>query len=155
MFGAARSGATTYATVGVETGVVAASPHELIVMLFDGAHAAVSDALQQMRDGKIEAKGRAISKAIMIIESGLRASLDKGVQGGIAESLDSLYEYLSHRLFLANVKNQPDLLEEVRHLLGELKGTWESIGRTSVHPVPAITSTAAGVAPRATALTSD
>ena len=48
MFGTARSGANTYATVGMETGVVAANPHKLIVMLFDGAKAAVTNAMQQM-----------------------------------------------------------------------------------------------------------
>ena len=37
MFGTARNNANTYATVGMETGVVAANPHKLIVMLFDGA----------------------------------------------------------------------------------------------------------------------
>jgi len=155
MFGSAHNGATAYATVGIETGVVAANPHELIVMLFDGAHAAVSAALQQMRDGNVEAKGRTISKAIMIIDSGLRASLDKGVEGSIAQSLDSLYEYMSNRLLVANLRNQPEMLEEVRRLLGELKGTWESIGRTPGNAVTPIKSTTGEVAPRASALTSD
>ena len=155
MFGSAHNGATAYATVGIETGVVAANPHELIVMLFDGAHAAVSAALQQMRDGNAEAKGRAISKAIMIIDSGLRASLDKGAEGSIAQSLDSLYEYMSNRLLVANLRNRPEMLEEVRRLLGELKDAWESIGRTSGNAVTPITSTTGEVAPRASALTSD
>lgn len=37
MFGTPRGGANAYAHVGIETGVMAASPHKLIVMLFDGA----------------------------------------------------------------------------------------------------------------------
>ena len=35
MFGSVSSGANAYAKVGIETGVMAASPHTLIVMLFD------------------------------------------------------------------------------------------------------------------------
>lgn len=128
MFGSSARGANAYASVGVETGVAAATPHKLIVMLFDGAMAAVTSAQAHMQAKNIAAKGQAISKAIMIIDSGLRASLDKKVGGQIALSLDSLYEYMSNRLLLANLKNQPDILEEVHRLLGELRGAWIEIG---------------------------
>ena len=37
MFASPRSGANTYARVGVETGVLTADTHKLIMMLFDGA----------------------------------------------------------------------------------------------------------------------
>ena len=128
MFGS-QSGAGAYAKVGVETGVVAASPHSLVVMLFEGAMVAVASALQHMQAGNIEAKGAAISKAIMIIDSGLRASLNKEAGGGLALNLDALYEYMSRRLVIANLKNQQAILEEVHQLLKGLKGSWEAIGK--------------------------
>ncbi|HJU71310.1 MAG TPA: flagellar export chaperone FliS [Paucimonas sp.] len=131
MFGSSHGGASAYAKVGVETGVSSASPHKLIVMLFDGALIAVSTALQHMKTGNIPEKGRAISKAIMIIDNGLRASLNKDVGGEIAQNLDALYEYMSHRLLMANLRNQPELLEEVHALLRDLKASWESIGVTA------------------------
>jgi flagellar protein FliS len=124
-------GATAYATLGVETGVVSATPHDLVLMLFDGASAAVAAALNHMKSGHLEEKGRSISKAIAIIESGLRASLDKEVGGEIAQSLDSLYGYMSGRLAMGNVRNQTAFLEEVHALLGELKEAWASIGEPS------------------------
>lgn len=127
MFGSMRSGANAYANVGVETGVMAASPHKLIAMLFDGALVALSTALVQMKAKNIAAKGKAISKAISIIDNGLRASLDKNVGGEIALSLDALYEYMSSRLLQANLDNQPALIEEVQRLLTELKSAWEAI----------------------------
>jgi flagellar protein FliS len=135
MFGSMQKGVNAYAKVGIETGVAAASPHKLIVMLFEGAMVAVSIGLQHMKDGNIPAKGKAISKAILIIDNGLRASLDKKAGGAIAESLDSLYEYMSNRLLLANLKNQPEMLEEVHRLLSELKGAWDAIG-TDAQPKP-------------------
>jgi flagellar protein FliS len=127
MFGSSLSGANAYTKVGMETGVVAASPHKLIVMLFEGALLAIANAMQHMQAGEIEAKGKAISKAVAIIDEGLRASLDKQTGGDIAQSLDSLYEYMTLRLITANLKNQPEMLEEVQRLLKDLKGAWEAI----------------------------
>lgn len=128
MFGSMKSGANAYAKVGVETGVMAASPHKLIVMLYDGALTAVRTGLSHMKAGNIPEKGSAISKAIQIIENGLRASLDREVGGQIAEGLDSLYEYMGRRLLTANLNNQPEVLEEVLRLLTELRDAWNAIG---------------------------
>jgi flagellar secretion chaperone FliS len=134
MFGSRHTGVHAYANVGMETGVVAASPHKLIVMLFDGALVALSTALNGMRSGNIAEKGKSISKAIMIIDSGLRAALDKKAGGEIAEGLDSLYEYMSGRLVTANITNDPAILEEVQRLLIELRDAWNAIADT-----PAVT----------------
>ena len=137
MFGSPARGANAYANVSIETGVAAATPHKLIVMLFDGALVAVTTAIAHMKAKNIAAKGQAISKAIMIIDSGLRASLDKKVGGQIAVSLDALYEYMSNRLLIANLKNQPEILEEVHKLLQDLKSAWVEIGTRGEVPVPA------------------
>ena len=129
MFGSTtRSGASAYGNVGLETGVVSASPHKLIVMLFDGALAALAKAVHDMKAGNIPAKGKSISHAISIIDNGLRASLDKDGGGDIATSLDSLYQYMSERLLLANLQNQADIVDEVSVLLKDLRGAWMAIG---------------------------
>jgi flagellar protein FliS len=127
MFGSSHGGAKAYANVGVETGVAGASPHKLVAMLFEGAMVSIASAIQYMQAGEIAKKGQAISKAITIIDEGLRASLDKKVGGEIALNLDSLYEYISARLVIANLKNQPEILDEVYQLLKGLKNAWESI----------------------------
>ena len=142
MFGTKRSGANAYANVGVETGVMAASPHKLITMLFEGAIAALSAALVHMEARSIAAKGIAISKAISIIDNGLRASLDKNVGGEIATNLDALYTYMSDRLLQANLSNSQEAVREVITLLADLKGAWESIS-----PTNAVHEAAAPVAP--------
>jgi flagellar protein FliS len=130
MFASAQRGVTAYAVLALETGVASATPHDLILMLFDGASAAVSAALNHMSKSETEEKGRAVSKAVLIIESGLRASLNKEVGGEFAQSLDSLYEYMSGRLVLGNMQNKVELLEEVLRLLADLKEAWASIGKT-------------------------
>jgi len=128
MFGTRQNGINAYAKVGMETGVLAASPHKLIVMLYDGALQALNNGLLNMKAGRIAEKGKSISHAITIIDGGLRASLDKSVGGEIAESLDSLYEYMSSRLLMANLKNDPAIIEEVQRLLIDLRDTWNTIG---------------------------
>ena len=136
MFGSTTNGAKAYATVGVETGVTAASPHKLVVMLFEGAMVAITSAIQHMQSGDIARKGLAISKAIAIIDQGLRASLDKKIGGEVALNLDALYEYMSNRLVIANLKNQVDVLEEVYQLLKGLKDAWDAIGPSNAGTTP-------------------
>lgn len=128
MFGTMQRGVNAYAKVGLETGVVAATPHKLVVMLFDGALVAVLSAHIHMKAGNIAEKSAAISKAMLIIGGGLRASLDKKAGGEIAESLDSLYDYMGKLLLEANLRNQPEKLEEVRQLLSDLRDAWNAIG---------------------------
>ena len=127
MFGSSRSGANAYAKVGIETGAMAASPHKLTAMLFDAALLALTMGQLHMKAGEVEKKGMAISRAIMLIENGLRASLDKKAGGAIAENLDALYDYMNQRLLMANLKNQPELLDEVQGLLQGLKMAWDAI----------------------------
>lgn len=142
MFGSSQAqGANAYAKVGIETGVISASPHKLIIMLFDGAIVSISNAIQHMKSGDIAAKGLSISKAISIIENGLRASLDKNAGGEIAVSLDALYEYMNNRLFTANIQNRLEYLVEVQNLLRDLKSSWEAIA-----PEKAVTLTPPSIA---------
>ncbi|HSH71468.1 MAG TPA: flagellar export chaperone FliS [Methylophilaceae bacterium] len=128
MFGVNQSAVSVYAKIGVETGVVAANPHKLIIMLYEGAISACHNAVRHMGSQDIQNKGAMLSKAIMIIESGLRLSLDKKAGGEIAVSLDALYAYMSDRLYIANIRNQPEPVSEVIKLLTDLKSAWEAIG---------------------------
>ncbi len=129
MYASRHSAVKAYARVGVETDVASANPHKLILMLFEGARLAVTTAKLHMQRNEISAKGEAISKAISIIDQGLKASLDVNAGGKLAEKLYALYEYMCHRLLLANLNNQPEMLDEVINLLRELNDAWRSIGQ--------------------------
>lgn len=138
-----RNAAHVYANVGLETGVVAASPHQLIVMLYEGAELAVRMAIKHMNDGDISKKSAAITKASSIILDGLHAALDPQQGGDIAQRLGALYDYMNKRLLLAHINNQTAPLEEVLGLLQELHGAWKQIGPASQttqpprHPIAA------------------
>jgi flagellar secretion chaperone FliS len=134
MFGSMQRGVNAYAKVGLETSVISASPHKLIVMLYDGALAAIKSAASHMAAGNIAEKGAAISKALDIINNGLRASLDKKAGGEIASNLDSLYVYMTERLLTANLQNKSSLLDEVQTLLADLRDAWTQIGEKPAAP---------------------
>ena len=137
MYTNSRNAVHAYANVGLETGVVAASPHQLIVMLYEGAELAVRMAIKYMNEGDIAKKSTAISKASNIIQDGLRTALDQQQGGNIAQQLDALYDYMNKRLMLAHINNQTAPLEEVLGLLRELHGAWQQIGtpaRTAAQP---------------------
>ncbi len=127
MFATAQRGINAYASIGVETGVAEADPHKLILMLFDGALLALADAKRHMARRDTAAKGLSLSKAIMIIESGLKASLDVKAGGELGEHLAALYEYMCDRLLRANLHNRPEIVDEVTRLLGELRDAWAQI----------------------------
>lgn len=143
MYTNSRSAAHAYANVGLETGVVAASPHQLIVMLYEGAELAVRMAIKHMNENDLAKKSAAITKASSIILEGLRGALDPHQGGDIAQQLDALYGYMNQRLMLAHIHNQIAPLEEVLGLLRELHDTWQHIGSASSaaghlpHPIAA------------------
>ncbi|MEM5431804.1 flagellar export chaperone FliS [Cupriavidus oxalaticus] len=130
----ARQAANAYAQVGVHTGAMSASPHKLIAMLYDGARAAIARAKFHLEGGNIAERGNAISKAIDIIDNGLRAVLDHNAGGEISANLEALYEYMVRRLMLANLRSDAALLAEVDALLESLASAWAQIDE----PQPAL-----------------
>jgi flagellar protein FliS len=119
--------ARAYADVGLETGVNAATPQRLVVMLYDGAIEAIGDARSHLASGAHAARSTAISRAIGIIEQGLRASLDIARGGAIASQLDDLYDYMARRLLVASLRNDAAALAEVAALLTDLRTAWHAV----------------------------
>ncbi len=115
-----------YSTVKVHSGVLEASPHRLIQMLFEGALERIAQAKGAMTQRQIARKGELIGKAVNIV-AGLQGSLDDNEGGDIAVNLDALYDYIIRRLSQANYENDPLILDECGRLLGELKSAWDGI----------------------------
>ena len=127
MFAPYRTAANAYRTLDVETMVDAADPHKLVEMLYDGAVVQVAKARYALGRQDITAKGEATTRAIRIIDEGLKAALDAGA-GDVARNLDALYDYMTRTLLSANLKNSDAKYAEVEKLLGELRGAWREIG---------------------------
>ncbi|WP_435953081.1 flagellar export chaperone FliS [Dryocola sp. BD626] len=120
-------GTQAYAQIGVESAVMSASPHQLIVLLFDGALSALVRSRLFMQQGETVAKGEALSKAINIIDNGLKAGLDNEKGGELAQNLGGLYDYMIRRLLQANLRNDVEAIEEVEVLLTNIADAWKQI----------------------------
>lgn len=119
--------AMAYRRVGVETAVQGASPHQLIMMLFDGYMEAIAQGRGAMREGEIERKGRCIGRAARIVDEGLKAGLNLSDGGVLAQDLQMLYEYVTMRLTLANIRNDEAILDECVSLIEPLRQAWRDI----------------------------
>ena len=131
-----------YQAVDVNTSVVDADPHRLIQMLYEGALDCIAVARGCFEREDIEGKGLAIGKAVGIV-GGLMDSLNHDlVDGGLAENLRNLYEFVTRQLTLANADNDVRHLDAARNVLLELKQGWDGIREESKQY---ITDTAAAV----------
>jgi flagellar protein FliS len=128
MYSSGQFGASAYSRVGVQTSVVDASPHRLIVLLYEGARKSLAIARMAVQSGDVATKGQSISKAIGIIGSGLQQALDLNAGGEIAERLNQLYDYMTRRLMEATLKLDDKLIVEVDSLLATLEDAWRAIG---------------------------
>ncbi|MCL2875668.1 MAG: flagellar export chaperone FliS [Betaproteobacteria bacterium] len=127
MFGKPGSPAKAYADLGRESDISTASPHRLIVLLFEGAETAINVAKVHAEQGNIAERGTSLSKAIDIISNGLKVSLDMEQGGELAVRLSALYDYMVSRLLWANMKNDIPAMKEVLSLLGEIHDAWKQI----------------------------
>lgn len=136
MFHQGSNPISSYQKVEQDIAVESANPHQLVLLLFQGAERAIALARVHMEAGNLAEKGTSISKAIDIINLGLKASLDIEAGGEIAQNLAALYDYMVRRLINANIKNQVATLDEVAGLLGEISSAWAEIGKPAAYSAP-------------------
>ena len=84
-FGRAQQFARMYAQVGLETQVEAASPHQLVLMLFDGFLESVGRARLAMQAKLIEVKCQQIGRAVRILDEG------HGTDASVRTLIDTAY----------------------------------------------------------------
>lgn len=120
--------AMAYRRLDTEARVHAASPEQLITLMFDGALARLREARVHIEADRIDKRSAAINKAIAII-GGLQSSLDVQKGGEIATNLEALYDYMQRRLFRANIDSDIEGIDEVANLLGNIRGAWDIVTR--------------------------
>lgn len=116
----------SYTQVGVETGVLNASPERLITLLFDGATNTIGQAREYLAQGNTAARGQAISKAINIVQNGLRTGLSMEAGGELALNLADLYDYIVRLLLEANLNADDSKLELAHTLLSNIADAWHT-----------------------------
>jgi len=132
----AASATSAYQQVGVQSLVHAASPHQLITMLFDGLAASLQGARGAMERGDVAEKARHIARAVRILQEGLLGALDSARGGQVADNLAALYEYCIARLTLANARSDPALVHEVQQLVATVAQGWHAMGADRAEAEP-------------------
>lgn len=122
-----RNMSSVYRQIDIETGVSGASSHQLITLLFNGALDCIAQAKGAMQARNIESKCHAINKSVRIVDEGLKAGLDLNAGGELAHNLHGLYSYITMRLTQANLRNDPDALDECTRLLTPIRDAWVAI----------------------------
>lgn len=119
--------ANSYKTIGLETSILGASPHQLVSLLFDALQLSMATAKGAISNGDISVKGRAIGKAVRILEEGLKAGLDANRGGEMASNLRTVYDICILRLTEANFRNDAAIIDEVIRLINPISDGWHQI----------------------------
>ncbi len=106
--------------------IMTASPAELTLMLYDGAVKFCNIALVGFEKGDYAKVSENIVKAEKIITE-FRVTLD--FKYPVAKDFDVVYEYINRRLVEANVKKDPEILEEALGRIKEMRDTWKEVMR--------------------------
>lgn len=118
----------SYKQMDREADIRGSDPYRLILLLFEGANAALEQAKTKMAVNDYPGKSDAIVKAAAIISDGLSASLNIEAGGELAINLKAIYDYMIRRLIHANVHMDVPAIDEVQSLLEEIGGAWREMG---------------------------
>jgi len=122
-----NNAALAYGARKVET----ASPAELVLMLYEGAIKFCNIAMGAIEKKDYEKANTNIQKARRIIVE-LQTTLDHKYK--VAEDFDVIYDYIFKTLVQANIKKDPEILEEALKQLRDLRDAWKEIMRTAKMP---------------------
>ena len=121
-----RSTLAEYHSVATHGGIAAADPHRFVLMLMDGALERLAQAQACIRHavGVENNRQNDLLQAAIAILDELRTGLDLDGGGTTAVHLDDLYDYMTRQLLKANLQQRPEIVDEIAHLLKEIRAAW-------------------------------
>ena len=105
-----------------ESAILTAPPEQLVIMLYDGAHRFLLQAITAMREGRPAETGERLGRATAIIDE-LQCTLDLSA-GEVAERLAGIYIFCRRHLAEGLCERDPAKLERVDDLLRQLRDAW-------------------------------
>ena len=110
--------------------VLTASPAELTLMLYEGAIKFCNIAVMAVEKKDVQKAHTNIVKVENIVNY-LQSTLD--MKYPVSQDFDRIYVYLQQRLTQANMKKDPEILNEVCEHLRSLRDTWKEVMAKSQH----------------------
>ncbi|WP_372629518.1 flagellar export chaperone FliS [Cohnella sp.] len=105
-----------------------ASPHKLILMLYDAGLTNIGRARQALAAKNMAEANRFMKKTQEIVFE-LLSCLNEEQGESIAKNMKEIYLYLIRLLTEANVRKNAELLNEPEGILKQFRDTWEQIGK--------------------------
>lgn len=128
MYGTQQEGYGLYHDSDLAIQAAAATPHQLVLMLFSGLMDELVRAKSHIVAKRYERKVQSINKCIDILNA-LTSALDYEKGGDLALSLANLYDYCVYRLYDASHKLSVEYIDEVEAILNNLREGWEEMGK--------------------------
>ncbi len=116
----------SYRSIDLEARAAAASPYELVLVLFDGLLDELARARGHIEAKRFQQKGRSLEKCLSIL-GGLNGALDYENGGETVQNLARLYDYCIYRLSDVSVTLSLEGLDEVVGLLTVLREGWDGV----------------------------
>ncbi len=109
-------GINRYKSVQVKT----STPGDLLMLLFDGCFRFMNEALAAMKAGERGKAGERIDRAHAIL-SELVSTLKPDIWPELCENLEAVYLFAMTHMVQANLKQDPQFLEDVIHVLEPIR----------------------------------
>ncbi|ODU21638.1 MAG: flagellar export chaperone FliS [Sphingomonas sp. SCN 67-18] len=118
----------TYRAVDVASRAGGASPHELIMMLYEDLLRELRVAALATEKRDYATKSAKLTKALAILFA-LEAGLDFNAGGEVAETLSRFYRGARETIMRASLDHDPALLLDVAANVSEIADSWRMIGQ--------------------------
>jgi flagellar protein FliS len=132
---------TTYRQISVQ----GASPLGLVVMLYDGAIAALQQAVIAIEARDIQKKCDHLKRAMAIIVQ-LEGTLNMELGGEVAQTLKAFYMYSRAQATKANIENSAEILRSLIEKFTTVREAWNEADH---RPTPSAATPAPAASPRA------
>lgn len=120
--GAARS----YRSIDLSSRIEGASPHSLVVILFEELTKSLDAMLVAMRRKDFSQRATRQGRALSILQA-LETSLDYEKGGEIARDLALVYRQARRLTMEGSRTNNEQLVQQARSMVGEIASVWQQI----------------------------
>jgi flagellar protein FliS len=119
-----------YKQVNLHSNLLESNPHQVILMMLDGALQSISVAKGAIERKNFELKSESITKATNILDA-LRGSLDFECEPKVSENFDVLYSYCIETLNKVSLDLNISAIDEIVDMLKPLRDAWAEMSEES------------------------
>ncbi len=125
-----RRNLKAYNNVNIESTMLAADPHKVVLMMLDGALESMAQAKGAIERKDLALKSKQITKSVNILTA-LQNALDKEAEPEISANFENLYGYCIDSLNDASVTLNTATIDEVHTFLVPLRDAWKDMPEES------------------------